>query len=417
MSERKLNRYLTEIAAGEIPDSLDLWPSIRRRVESEPVQPAAHFVTRNSLHHASEAVAGFFLRQVLIAPVPHSRLGWVLLFVVVFLFVGSATYGMSSVISQLFRLEEGLRQVDLSGLYHEVNQSQTVNSVTVTLERAYADANRIVIAYLIESDNAQQHDIGGLSLMDGQGHEFPFMRGMGVGGASELIDGELPPGVRANVLSFDASAVEGAPSQLELHLIMHLYSYQNPMITGATDPVTDGATESPGSTVTELQPVERVEAPGYYRFNFTVPFIPGEIMEVEQTVVRETAEVVCPLEGCLAEIEQVHNVAVRLDQVVLTPSETRATLCIEKPARWSEELTFVASLQPGSGPEVSGSGESAMAGKPCADVRFQAAPANRPTTWTLTLREIIEWTYNPEWNENVDQRRVQGPWRFTFRVP
>ncbi|MGH2542525.1 MAG: DUF4179 domain-containing protein, partial [Ardenticatenaceae bacterium] len=347
MEEQVIRQVLQVIESERVPESANLWPAIQAKA-----------VTR---HRRSRSI-----------PLPHTRPGWALLVLLVCFFVGGTAYAMSSVISQLFRMERGLAVIDISALYHEVGQTQTIDGVTVTLARAYADANRIVIAYTVESQDGQQYDVGDVTLKNEAGHEFAQMYAMGM--------------EQAEVLSFDATPVQGTPEQLSLRLSQNFRGrFPTPDATAA---VTEdaGGTGAPESAIAELQPVTRGAVQGTYRFEFTVPFIAGNSVTVQETVEQELAAVrICPLDaaGC-PDTEQVRDVAVRLEDVVVTPSGTTATLCLEQPERWSEELSFIASVQPSSGATVGVSAGQAIERAACELLFFLGASSDGPTPWTLT---------------------------------
>lgn len=376
-------------------------------------------------HHASvarqrvqsvaqdEPLGGFWAKLVaLFSPRPRGRLSWALVALLAFLFLATATVAMSGIMSQLFGLEAGLKEVDLSGLYHDIEQSQTINGMTVTVDRAYADANRIVIAYIVETQNEQQ-ELGSEMLKDNAGHEFQQIGGMGVSGSSELMGTSLPPGVRMQVLSFDASSVQGQPTELELLFTMPLRERVLPPPQTATPLAEENTSDSP-----EIEKIELGGVIGEYRFEFSVPFLPAETFEVQQTVELETVAIeFCPLgERYCTTIEPINNLAVRLEQVIMTPSETRAKLCVNLPAEWRNDWGFITSLESDAGQKMRGGGGVKAKGEEntdetCEGARFLDTLPDDSTTWTLSVDEIIVW------DENLNQQRLQGPWRFQFESP
>lgn len=356
----------------------------------------------------------------LFSPRPKARLSWALVVLLAFLFLASVTLAMSSIMSQLFGLEAGLTEVDLSGLYHDINQSQTINGLTVTVERAYADANRIVIAYMVESQNEQQ-ELAAQMLKDKAGHQFQQIGGMGVSGPSEFMGDFLPPGVSMQVLSFDASSVQGEandalpaePTDLELQFTMQLRERVLPPLKAATPLAEESTSDLPESMEVEIETIELGGVIGEYRFEFSLPFLPAEKFQVQQTIERETVSIqFCPLgEGRCTSIEPINYVAVRLEQISITPSETEAKLCVNLPAEWRDDWTFVASFKSESGQKMRSGGSPQAKGESCQGVRFLGRLTDRPARWSLSVNEIIVW------DENLNQRRLQGPWRFQFEIP
>lgn len=112
-------------------------------------------------------------------------------------------------VRELFqRLATGVEE---AGLAQELDLSQTIDGVTVKLERAYADSNVILLGYTISGPKSRYHsDLGGLSTADGE--EISGMMGMGTVPGSSLIMGSWPESQRAAIIvAFDASTVKGTP--------------------------------------------------------------------------------------------------------------------------------------------------------------------------------------------------------------
>ena len=75
-----------------------------------------------------------------------SRLMWVLIPLTALLLAGIA-YASSSIIRE--RFASLFPQVEKTGLAQELNLSQTIDGVTVKVERAYADSNGAMVGYTI----------------------------------------------------------------------------------------------------------------------------------------------------------------------------------------------------------------------------------------------------------------------------
>lgn len=144
----------------------------------------------------------------------------------------------------------------------DLHLAQTACGQTMTLQHAYADANRIVVGYTLSGGGSSVD----AHLADAHGTTFP-----------PLDAGALAPeaGTTGNVATFDASGIAGLPAQLTLRLT-------------APGPVTSGGTPCPQA----------------YDFAFAAPFVEGQSLAPTQTVVSQ-------------------GVAVTLDRVVVTPIETR----------------------------------------------------------------------------------------------
>ena len=116
LKKERLSPILYEIAAEGVPNSRDLWPSIR-----------AHLKPNR--------------RRVRLAALrPATRLGWAVLALATILTVSTVAYAVVPVVSRLFQQEVGLRDVEQAGLSQTIDRSQTIDGITVTLEQGYAAA-------------------------------------------------------------------------------------------------------------------------------------------------------------------------------------------------------------------------------------------------------------------------------------
>ena len=371
MKEQQTVQILQEIAEQEVPASLDLWPAIRARVQPR----------RRSSRWA----------QLM----PTTRLGWAFMALVLCLAFGAVAYAMVPVVSRLFQQEAGLRHVEQANLVQELNLSQTVDGVTVTLERAYADANRIVVGYTIKGPNGQRYDARHLTLTDAAGTVFLGTIGYGVYGVtgqSDILRVSLPPGEGAYVLAFDAAPVQGAPTKLDLRLVMEVEELVLPPDAPSPSPTLAGSpAEPPEPMVVELLPMPMGAIVGPFIFDFSVPFIAGRVIKVQHIV-------------------EAAGVAVRLERIVVTPSETRAFLCFEPPDGDGKEWTPIVTLDIAdeSIPMVNETGEEG-----CYSCDFFAPIYDQRGEWTLTVTELVGFDLAQPWG----QTRLAGPWVFRFRVP
>jgi hypothetical protein len=370
MKEQQVAQVLQEIAEQEVSDSLDLWPAIRARV-----QPRRRPSRWGRL-------------------MPTTRLGWVFLILAFLLVFGGTSWAVSSAVVQLFPVDVGLDHVEQADLVQELNLSQTVDDVTVTLEQAYADANRVVIGLTIKDPDDERYEPRHLTLTDAAGTVFPWAFGYGVIGGSDIFKVSLPPGEKADIFVFDAAAVTGAPKELDLRLVMELEELVLPTDVPSPSPTLAGPpAEPPEPMVVELLPMPKGGTVGPFTFDFSVPFIPGRTIEVQQTA-------------------EAAGVAVTLQRVVVTPSETRATLCFDPPDAGNKEWHVIT---PGDGQDLSGGAVSQLSGtgEECHRVIYLGALASRSGTWTLTVTELVG--FDPA--GQGEQTRLAGPWVFRFRVP
>ncbi len=365
MKEQRLTRILHELAEQEVPADLDLWPAIRAQI-----QPQA--------------------RRLRLRPA--TRLGWVALVLGLLLTVGAAVYAVSPVVSRLFQFSPGWQHVEEARLAQEVHLSQTIGDWTVTLERVYADANQVLVGYTVSGPAGEYgHVEERATLMDNQGTRFSGMAGAGVTGVSEILGVRLPPGQGAFVSAFDASVVQGQPAKLDLHLEITLSKL---VPVGDAPPIPLPAAP-PTSTVLIVPAVQLREEPlvGPFTFDLSVPFIPGRVALVQESV-------------------RVAGVTVKLDRVVVTPAETRAILCFDPPTGKSEHWVPVATLEAGDRDTESAiSTVSREAG--CYRYSFIAPLADWHGEWKLTVTELV----GMDPTRPGEQTRIQGPWTFTFHVP
>ena len=373
MKEQQVAQILQEIAEQEVPANLDLWPAIQARLQSQE-RPSRW-------------------SQVM----PASRLGWAFLVLILFLAFGAVAYALAPIVmSRLFQQEAGLRHVEQANLVQELNLSQTVDGVTVTLQRAYADANRVVVGFTVIGPDGQRYDPHRVILTDANGTVFPPTIGMGVTGQSDILEVELPPGQGGYVFSFDAAAIQGTPPALYLRLMMELEEFVLPTDAFELPPIPDSPpAEPPDSMVVEVLPAPEGAIVGPFTFDFSVPFIPGCTVEAQQTV-------------------EAAGIAVRLERVVVTPSETRAILCFDPPDGDSEWTPTIVTLDAGDGQDLSGfSRRSGIGEESCSLHSYPAALADRSGLWTLTVTELVGMDPTPP----GEQTRLAGPWVFHFVVP
>ncbi len=383
--EQQIKDALQQIARQEVPDSsVDLWPAIKAQMQPQR-------------------------RRTIRRLIPTTRLGQISLCLVLILAFGAGAYALSPAIGGLFQQEAGLKSIDEAHLVQEIALSYTSDGVTVTLARAYADANRIIIGFSIQdTDGRRRYAARHLTLTDSTGTVFPQTFGLGVTGQSDLFDVSLPPGEGAYVLAFDAAALTGAPEELHLQWVMELEELAIDL--GASkQPSTpteeellslNGAPEpppleqpAPGEPIVEvLEPLPKGDILGPFTFEFSIPFVTGHTIQVQQTV-------------------EANGIAVRLEKVVVTPSEIQATLCFQPPDENREWLLLTEDggqdlLSPMAG-QIAGGGEE------CHRLIYPGALPSRSGAATLTVTELMGYDGSP----GDDQQRIAGPWEFRFQMP
>jgi hypothetical protein len=376
LNKERLPRILHEIAADGVPNGADLWPSIRARLK--PNQ-----------------------RRVRLAALrPATRLGWAGLALAAVLVVSTVAYAVGPIISSVFQMIPGWQYVEEKHLTQDIHLSQTVDGVTVTLAKVYADASQILVGYGVSGLANQDVHIE-VALTDEKGTVFRELQGAGVTGASELLGVTVPEGDGGYLVAFDGATVEGAPAALQLRLVMELSRWVP--VTSEPGPVTiDGQLVEPPATVQASAPVtyEKRSTVGPFTFDFRVPFLPARVADVQQTA-------------------HASGMAVRLERVIVAPSETRFVTCFQSPG--GEEMEWVAA----TGTLHTGPGRNYELGYELRDRLVQAdgqvcyvyglvAPlADQHGKWTLKMSELVGF----EMKEPYGQSRIAGPWVFRFRVP
>jgi hypothetical protein len=340
MNERQIVQSLHEIAGQAVPDDLDLWPAIRARVAPR----------RRS-------------RWVDLKPTTHP--GWALLVLALCLALGAGAWAVSPIVDRLFRVDPGLDHVGQAGLGQDLALSQTVDGVTVTLERGYADANRIAIGLTVRGSYVLGYDLAHATLSDTPDRTFPPNMGMGVKGQSDVLELELPSGAGAHVLSFDASTVRDAPSTLDLHLVVEVARSPMPLSQHVIGP---------------------------FVFDFSLPLNPGQVVDVQQRVTAASVDI-------------------ELRQVVVTPSETQVLLCLGAPGDLGTSWSAVSTLRTETGQADGVWVRSAEEG--CALHGFLPPLYDQPGEWTLTVTELVMH----DRAQMGEPTRIAGPWVFRFHVP
>jgi hypothetical protein len=281
---------------------------------------------------------------------PKTRLAWAFL-PLILLLVGGVVYGATSLIVELF--QKYAPQIEQAGLAQELDLSQTIDGVTVKLERVYADSNIVLLGYTVSGPHEQYFSLGGLSTLDGQ-NLLPMVV-TGVVPGSDVILGHWQPSERIAVIStYDASTLKGTPSELSLIL----------ETTVMNSPVTEVTT-------------------GPFRFEFNVPFHAGLTIDVGQNV-------------------EVDGVIITLEQVVISPWGTRVVL--QSPN--SDEDPLIVSLVPPDGNSV----DSAFFTRRDASTMlyFTGDFTGQSGEWTVNIGELINDTTN---------QRLTGHWVFHFDIP
>jgi len=387
--KKRLEMALRECAELGVPETTDPWPAIRERVITQGTGG-----TRASGAQASEdRVADGPRRRLL---VPDGPLGWVLAVLSV-LIVGVGVYASSGLVRDLTR--SGLpgpgaagtgETTDLgrgdggSGAVHdlfrsrvpggggeELDQSRTAGGAKVTLVRAYADANSVVVGFTVE-------DLEG---------------GRRLGGHPV----ELQPGYQYGVRLTDESGTE----------------YRLHSGGGQGSPGPNNIIEGPLANSVVFEPAGRIEPGGVRRFRLEIPLLevpvtsPGQAEEAPEA--RPVGEpLIFAFEASVqpAPVVQVgqkataSGITLTLERVTDSPGQPEAVVCLEPRdgvrgwAPAGEDLA-VGDLIP-----VAGEGD-------CLRVPLSRR-LDDPSSVTVEQIEL---------NPANDGEVIRGPWTFEFEAP
>lgn len=219
----------------------------------------------------------------------------------------------TSLIEQAFELNQGA--ADVYTLSSPINLSQSVCGYSMTVQRAYADANNVIVAYTLTAPLGRTFIAsytGDPTLDTAQGAALPQVTGADVGG--------WQGGGDAHIVDFDASAIAGAPTQLRLRLtpptirMLEKWDGTEPAAQSCetTEPVpASWVIPAPWQTA-DRSKMRLVSVKGLAPIDFTAPFSVGRRLDLRQTV--ETG-----------------GHALTLERVVATASATRLYLRGESP--------------------------------------------------------------------------------------
>ncbi len=378
-------------------ENMQTMTDFEMKLSASAPKPRENFEAELAQHLRREFIQRRQARRVLTAVQPrqYGRLSvraTVALIAVLTIGIG-VVIAMNTVLQQFIDYDAGLKAIYEQGLGHEIGISQTHDGYTVTLEWAYADGNRLTVAYIIEDISGRQYtelsnDVYRLRVRD-TGAEIPFLQGM-----SALIDengegvgwGEtdvVPTSSRVfKTRTHDLSAIEvGNRSTLDLHLEVGIYGLTSPLPSQVTIEQFEAMKEKPE---------------GIFTFDFSIALVDEQ--RVLETQMRVTDQ----------------NIAVTLERVTVSPSQTRVIVCFltPDPARqWTAipQLTTAEGEVPGGGgvrPFLDGD-------ESCQDYTYFAGMFNYVGEWRLEITELIGFGSGG----GNDQQRISGSWVFEFVVP
>jgi hypothetical protein len=357
MKTKRFQNALRSIVDEDLQDKKDLWPEVRARIGTKPRGRK---------------------------PLGIKRPGWALVLFLLILIVGAVAYtSITSFMEQAVEIDpSGSSYLVENGLVENLNLTQTIEDITVTLEWAYADANRITVAYTISHPSDRENTTTALTLEDGT--LIPHW----VGGYGYVGDGLM-----SQVENFDASIIQGESDALRLHFHLEVSPFDLPEDV----PTLILATAEPEGDVSSvmLEPME-LTAPSTFDFEFSVPFLGGRTIEI-------------------GEVTEKSGIHASLESAVIAPSDTRFVVCfsgLEPIYTWTPLFSLETPLL-----DLKDNVNLLSSGRWINDRCYQhdigASLEDHKGEWVLTATEIIGEKLDPQ----REQIRIRGPWQFKFPTP
>ncbi|MBI5961128.1 MAG: hypothetical protein HY866_20495 [Chloroflexi bacterium] len=313
---------------------------------------------------------------------------WSALVAVLILVSATAAYALRQA---LIQPDPGLQKMLVENQVVQIDQTQPVSAeynieplqdVSITLDYAYADSNRVAAAYQVTGTAAAGTAVQVYSnptLVDADERSYPWLPNSfqqitetQAGTAGELF-------TLNGLMSFDASGVDNAPDTLHLKLRIDMA-------------FTTAETRSEDQYL--------MMGAGETTFEFEVPFNPGRTITVGQSA-------------------PAGDLTVEVQKVVIAPSLTRVDLCLSSSTpfavdqwlSWESPVTLDVNGERILTDLAAGftglKGEPLHADSPCRALNVPDALTEHLGQWVLTLDRF----------ENKEAGiTLPGPWTFTFDV-
>lgn len=259
MNEKQFSKILHAIEKERVPEDMDLWNEIKTQVN-----PMESFLARHRSIYQR--------RMIILAAVFALVMGTV------------AVWAQGPEDRKDLPKDQGLQDIEEVGLLIELNETQTQNNISMTLEYVYADVNRISIALASEAEvvpDMQLHYL--VDLIDSVGTEYlPTFAGDGIS------PGPIPQSLH-ELINYNVPASVMDNETLDLILTIE--------VSGDDDCL-------PHSKDCIYEP----ESLANFRFEFTVKLYQGIKFDVNQTVSDGDFEI-------------------EMRDGIITPSATRIVIC------------------------------------------------------------------------------------------
>lgn len=360
---KRIEQALHGCAEVGVPETVDLWPQIRERATATPRRSPRQF--RLS---------------------PRTRLGWVFAVLTMVLIASTAAFataGALGILDDLFgNLVPDVQEEELSV---SVNQTQSRNGITVTIDRVYADSLYVVVGYTVRGVTGAGNpealpSLANVSLSDPDGkRKFNDTEGIFQVSATEQGSPIFPENYLATTTLFEASRPLEANKDHRFRARVFIGGPEGPMSE-------DGSSDA-----------TRLSKP--FVFDFTVPVMEASTIEVNQTV-------------------KAGGVPITLTEVANSPARTTAYLCFDPPDEifdlpWvtTPETRDFPGPEPADVPVYHKRDEfHGPAREGCATYIFGESLYNQPGEHSLTVTEL----HSSQVETNSFRK---GPWKFTFEIP
>ncbi|MBE3145317.1 MAG: DUF4179 domain-containing protein, partial [Planctomycetes bacterium] len=191
MKQEKVEEILIKIAREEGPRQVDLWPKIRQSVSPKQENRKKRLI-------------------------PHTRLGWAVFMTMFLLLTTTAVFAVDSIVHRALQEDPGLESAQLKARGQEINQANTINGFTVTLQWVYADDNRVALGFSIQGPSGVSYNsinTARMQLTDDRGNKYPSFIGFGT---------SYDTGSTGLASSFNVpTTARPLPETLKLHLSMY----------------------------------------------------------------------------------------------------------------------------------------------------------------------------------------------------
>lgn len=318
------------------------------------------------------------------APRRRLRLARLAAIAVALLLLAGTALAIGAWLRQLIQGDPGLASVFDRGDGIPLSLSQSADGYTVEMQWAYADGNRLTLAFTIAGPPGEEftnlHPVYHVSTVTVSSGGLPTIVPFNTGRGTQVAEG-----VAGSVAVYDLSGFTPGGDTLDVHAELYVESVTAAIRTAIPTPPERYADWWSGPY-------------GPFVFDFSLP------LTAEQ---RGLTPALDATDGAIT---------ITLDRVVITPSQVRVTLCYADPAS-DRTWTLIPDLSAGGEPVAGGGATdnvpSGTDGRTCSRFTYNAAMFDYTGPWTLTISELVG--FGPGGGD--DQQRIPGDWRFTFVVP